>query len=178
VNSFLSNRMHLSSNFFLRSSLRSNILRLNCRAAILSASLVLLALPAFAGLGEDSSSVDADQAHMQGERRITQASSYSVHEIKAPTGTIVREYVSASGQVFGVAWQGPWLPDMQQILARYFETYRKASDAQANSHTGRRPLVINQPELVVRSGGHMRAFAGQAYVPALLPKGVTAETIQ
>jgi hypothetical protein len=170
--------MHLSSNFSLRSSLRLSILRLNCRAAILSASLALLALPAFAGLGEDSSSVEADQAHMQGERRITQASNYSVHEIKAPTGTIIREYVSASGQVFGVAWQGPWHPDMRQILASYFETYRQAAEAHANSHTGRRPLVINQPDLVVRSGGHMRAFAGQAYVPALLPKGVTAATIQ
>jgi hypothetical protein len=162
LNSFLPNRLNLSY----------------CWAAILSASLVLLALPAFAGLGEDSSSVDADQAHIQGERRITQASSYSVHEIKAPTGTIVREYVSASGQVFGVAWQGPWLPNMQQILASYFETYRQASEVQANSHTGRRPLVINQADLVVRSGGHMRAFAGQAYVPTLLPKGVTAATIQ
>jgi hypothetical protein len=148
------------------------------RAAVLSVSLVLLGLPAFAGLGEDSSSVEADQAHMQGQRRITQASSYSVHEIKAPTGTIIREYVSPSGQVFGVAWQGPWLPDMRQILASYFETYRQASDAQANSHTGRRPLVIKQPDVVVRSGGHMRSFSGQAYVPALLPKGVTAATIQ
>lgn len=151
---------------------------MNFRAAVLPASLVLLALPAFAGLGEDRSSVDADQAHLQGERRITQASSYSVHEIKTPTGTIVREYVSASGQVFGVAWKGPWLPNMQQILASYFETYRQASEAQTNSHTGRRPLVINQPELVVRSGGHLRAFAGQAYIPALLPKGVTGATIQ
>jgi hypothetical protein len=170
--------MQLSSSFSSRSSLRLNCRGLNCRAAILYASILLLALPAFAGLGENSNSVEADQAHMQGERRITQAASYSVHEIKAPTGTIVREYVSASGQVFGVAWQGPWRPDMQQILASYFETYRQAADAQAKLHTGRQPLVINQPDLVVRSGGHMRAFAGQAYVPSLLPKGVTAATIQ
>lgn len=145
--------------------------------AFISASL-LCALPAFAGLGEESSSIDADQAHVQGARRITQAANYTVHEIKAPTGTIVREYVSSSGQVFGVAWQGPTPPDMRQILANYFETFRQAAETQTNSHTGRRPLVINHPDLVMHSGGHMRSFSGHAYLPGMLPQGVTAETIQ
>jgi len=115
---------------------------------------------------------------MQGVLRSTEAAAYTVHEINAPTGIIVREYVSASGKVFGVAWQGPWPPDMRQVLANYFDTYRQASQAQANSHPGRRPVVIDQPDLVVQSGGHMRSFIGRAYVPALLPAGVTAETIQ
>jgi hypothetical protein len=77
-----------------------------------------------------------------------------------------------------VAWQGPWRPDMRQILSNYFENYRQASQAQVNSHAGRRPLVIQQPELVLESGGHMRSFMGRAYIPALLPAGVSAETIQ
>ena len=164
----------------VRANVRANVrasARSSACAVLLSASL-LGALPAFAGLGEESTSIDADQAHVQGARRITQAANYTVHEIKAPTGTIVREYVSASGQVFGVAWQGPWPPDMRQILANYFETFRQAAEAQTNSHAGRRPLVINHPELVMHSGGHMRSFAGHAYVPAMLPQGVTAETIQ
>jgi hypothetical protein len=149
-----------------------------CRAAVLSASFLFLSFPAFAGLGQDVSSVDADQAHMQGARQMTQTAAYTVHEIKAPTGVVVREYVSASGTVFGVAWQGPWPPDMRQILADYFETYRQATAAEVSSHAGRRPLVVEQPEVVIQSGGHMRSFAGRAYVPALLPKGVSAETIR
>src|ERR1039458_7912212 len=76
-------------------------------AAILSATMLMIALPAFAGLGEDVSSVQADQAHMQGNLRVTQAQVYTVHEIQAPTGIVVREYVSTSGKVFAVAWQGP-----------------------------------------------------------------------
>ena len=155
---------------------RNRGLRLS--AVIVLASALLNCLPAFAGLGDDVSSVLADQAHMQGALRTTQTAAYTVHEIKTPTGVTVREYASASGKVFGVAWQGPWPPDMKQVLSNYFDTYRQASQAQASSHAGRKPLVINQPELVLESGGHMRSFNGRAYVPALLPSGVSAETIQ
>jgi len=148
------------------------------RATILFSILLLISVPAFAGLGEDVSSVPADQAHMQGTLRTTQTQSYTVREIQAPTGIVVREYVSSSGRVFGVAWQGPWPPDMRQILANYFETYRQAAQAEVSAHAGRRPLVIEQPGLVVRSGGHMRWFAGQAYIPAMLPQGVSPEAIR
>lgn len=148
------------------------------RATILFSILLLISLPAFAGLGEDVSSVQADQAHMQGALRTTRTPSYTVHEIQAATGTVVREYVSSSGKVFGVAWQGPWPPDMRQILANYFEAYRQATQAEVNAHAGRRPLVIEQPGLVVHSGGHMRWFAGQAYLPAMLPQGVAPEAIR
>jgi hypothetical protein len=151
---------------------------LRLSAVIVLASALLNSLPAFAGLGDDVSSVLADQAHMQGALRTTQTAAYTVHEIKTPTGVTVREYASASGKVFGVAWQGPWPPDMRQVLSNYFDIYRQASQAQASSHAGRKPLVIKQPELVLESGGHMRSFNGRAYVPALLPSGVSAETIQ
>lgn len=141
--------------------------------------MLMLTLPALAGLGEDASSVQADQSHMQAGLRTTEAEAYTVHEIQAPTGIVVREFVSpTSGKVFAVAWQGPWPPDMRQILASYFAQYQQSAQTQANSHPGRRPLVINQPGLVVQSGGHMRSFAGRAYIPEMLPPGVSAEAIR
>jgi hypothetical protein len=153
--------------------------KLVLRAAILSATMLMFALTSFAGLGEDVSSVQADQAHMQGNLRTTQAQAYTVQEIQAPTGIIVREYVSpTTGKVFGVAWQGPWPPDMRQILGNYFGQYQQALQAQANSHAGRRPLVIQQPGLILQAGGHMRSFAGRAYIPEMLPQGVSAEVIR
>lgn len=153
--------------------------KLVLRAAILSATMLMFALPSFAGLGEDISSVQADQAHMQGNLRTTQAQAYTVQEIQAPTGIIVREYVSpTTGKVFGVAWQGPWPPDMRQILGNYFGQYQQALQAQANSHAGRRPLVIQQPGLILQAGGHARSFAGRAYIPEMLPQGVSAEVIR
>lgn len=146
--------------------------------AVAGVVLTTASLPAFAGLGDDVSSVQADQAHMQGELRSTQAAAYTVHEIKAPNGITVREFVSASGTVFGVAWQGPWRPDMRQLLSNYFENYRQAAQEQVNSHAGRKPVVIRKPEIVLESGGHMRSFSGRAYIPALVPAGVSTETIQ
>jgi hypothetical protein len=147
-------------------------------AGLLSATMLVIALPAFAGLGEAASSVQADQARMQGSLRTTQTQAYTVHEINSATGTVVREYVSPSGKVFAVAWQGAWPPDMRQILAGYFDQYQKAAQIQANSRAGRRPLLIDQPGLVVQSGGHMRSFAGRAYIPEMLPQGVAKEEIR
>ena len=43
---------------------------------------------------------------------------------------------------------------------------------------GRGPVSVDQSGLVVRSGGHMGAFAGQAWLPAALPAGVTGADIQ
>jgi Protein of unknown function (DUF2844) len=150
-------------------------------AAILLAMTMMImmtAAPAFAGLGQDVSSVPADQVQMKGTLRSTQTQAYTVHEIRAATGTVVREFVSPSGKVFGVAWQGPWPPNMRQILATYFEQYQRAAQAQVNSRPGRRPLLLEQPGLVVQSGGHMRSFAGRAYVPDMLPSEVSAEAIR
>lgn len=141
--------------------------------------MLMIALPAFAGLGDNVSSVLADQVHMQGTLRTTQSQSYIVHEITAATGVVVREYVSpATGKVFAVAWQGAWPPDMRQVLATYFAQYQQATQAQPNLHAGRRPLLINQPGLVVESGGHIRSFTGRAYIPDMLPEGVKAEVIR
>ncbi|HSZ62251.1 MAG TPA: DUF2844 domain-containing protein [Terriglobales bacterium] len=149
------------------------------KTTMMMATMLMITLPAFAGLGENVSSVQADQAHMQGSLRSTQSESYTLHEITAASGVVVREYVSAAtGKVFAVAWQGAWPPDMRQVLATYFASYQQAAQTQANLHGGRRPLVIHQPGLVVESGGHMRSFAGRAYIPDMLPEGVKAEVIR
>ena len=144
---------------------------------ITAATVVLLSPFAFAGLGEDVTSIQADQAQMQASLRTTQTSAYTLHEIQAPTGVIVREYVSA-GKIFAVAWEGPWPPDMRQVLASYFGQYEQAAQAQLNSRSARRPFMLQLPGLVVQSGGHMRSFAGRAYIPEALPPGVSAEAIR
>jgi hypothetical protein len=147
-----------------------------------SVAVIVLALatafPARAALGGDAASVQADQLHMQGSLRKTAATAYSVHEIQAPTGTVVREYVSPEGKVFAVSWQGPWLPDMHQLLGSYFDQYAQAAKAQAGVRAARRPLLIEQSGLVLQMGGHNRSFSGRAYLPDQLPSSVTQEAIQ
>jgi Protein of unknown function (DUF2844) len=139
---------------------------------------ILTASPAFAALGGDVASVQADQLHMQGVRRTTAAAAYTVHEIQAATGTVVREYVSSDGTVFAVTWQGPWPPDMHQLLGSYFDHYSQALTAQSGGRMARHPLVIEMPGLRVEVGGHNRFFTGRAYLPDRLPSNVKAEEVR
>src|SRR6202451_168485 len=80
-----------------------------------------------ATLGGSSGSIDSDQAQMQGTRRKITAELYTVHEIQAATGTVVREFVSPEGTVFAVAWHGPRVPDLRQLMGSYFEQYAQAA---------------------------------------------------
>ena len=148
--------------------------------AALSLGMIGLSLPAWAALGGNASSVQTDQTHMKATAQIKMApgGAYSVHELQSPFKTMVREYVSSDGRVFGVAWKGPFIPDMRQILGTYFQQYSTAASQARSKHAGHRPLNIQQPGLVVQTSGHMRAYWGRAYAPDLVPQGVNPEEIR
>lgn len=88
----------------------------------------------------------------------------------------MREFVSPQGKVFGVAWEGPFQPDFQQILGSYFETMKQAIAAQR--HYGHVPVSIETSGFIFQQGGHMRNFHGRAYVPTLLPPNVDPADVQ
>ena len=142
-------------------------------------SLALVSLvasvPAEATLGEDVSSVQADQTRMAASLKITSAAKFAVHEIRLPSATVVREYVSPAGMVFAVSWQGPSLPDLQQVLGRYFEQYAAVV---RSGNVGAGARAPQESGLVVQTGGHMRALFGRVYVPQMLPRGGLAGEIQ
>jgi len=148
--------------------------------SLIAIALLMLALspPTLAALGGDVASVHQDQAHMKGTLKTTKAEAYTVHEIKASGGTLIKEYASPAGKVFAVTWRGPFIPNMQQLLGTYFDQFAQAAKAQRESHVGRRPLNIQQPNLVVQSGGHMRSFLGRAYAPDLIPMGISPDALQ
>ena len=152
---------------------RANTAPAMALAAVLLAGSVTP--PAFAALGGDATSVDTDTAKMKGQSRATAVAGYTVKEITLPSGTVVREYVSAEAKVFAVTWSGVSRPDLQQTLGTYFEQYKAAATA---PHAGHHHLTIHQPELVLISGGHMRAWTGKAYVPALLPPNFSVDDIR
>lgn len=146
---------------------------------VLAAGLAIAAgawpLTVYAELGGSVDTVQADQEQMKGTRRITSAANYSVHEIQAESGTKVREFVSPSGTVFAVAWQGPWKPDMKQLLGPYFDRYVQAIQSK---RLRRGAVSIQQPDFVVESGGHMRSFTGRAYLPQITPQNVDPAAIK
>ncbi len=145
---------------------------------LLSALLLALPLPALAVLGDNAASVLTDQAHLKGTLRSVDNRAYVMHEIASPTGTVVREFVSPAGAVFGVAWEGQFPPDLQQLLGPYYQQAQQA--ALPAQQPGRRgaPVVIEAPGLVLYEMGHMRSFHGQAYIPQLMPEGVQADDIR
>ena len=162
--------------------MKSHVRRFNIGQVLrLSFSLWMalgLAFPASATLGGSSESVQADQAHFKANIRITEGNVFTVHELTTPTHVVVREYVSPDGRVFGVTWRGPFIPEMRQLLGVYFQQYVLAAKAERERRVGRAPLNIQLPELVLQSGGHMRAYSGRAYDPELLPAGVSPDDIR
>jgi hypothetical protein len=155
--------------------------RILLHATFVAASAVLSCVfsqPASATLGGDLASVLADGDHMKGAIRTSQAPAYALHEIESPNHVFVREYMSAEGKVFGVAWNGPFRPDLQQILGKYFDQFTQAVEAQRVARPGRHPITATQPGLVVEMGGHMRVLSGRAYIPDMLPESVRGEEVR
>lgn len=140
----------------------------------LRAGLAVFAFPVYAqaSLGGNAASVLGDGSQMGASVRTFPASQYTQFDLQLPSGTTVREYLSPGGAVFAVTWEGPSLPDLRQILGDYFQRY---VDASQGGGPGAR--VIQQTDLVVYTGGRMRAFHGRAYVPQLVPGGVGAENL-
>lgn len=152
----------------------SNLHRNLLLSAILAAATAAFAVPAAAALGGDESTVASDNAVLSGRIKVARVQRYAVHEIAAPSGTVVREFVSPAGKVFAVAWSGPTMPDLRQVLGPYFDTY-VAAVAQRKA---KGPVNVVLPGLVVQSSGHMRAFSGKAYLPDAVPAGVASEEIK
>lgn len=142
-------------------------------AALLSAALLPHA--ANAALGGPETEVAAEAQVLKASVKSTARTTYTVHTIQLPSGTVLREYAVAGGNVFAVAWSGPSLPNLRQALGQYFDSYVSGAKAQPGSH---RHLEIRQSDLVVQSGGHMRAFSGRAYLPQGLPSGVSLDELR
>jgi hypothetical protein len=138
---------------------------------------LLCAAPAHAGLGKDAADILADSAQMQGLVKSESGQKYDVQVITTATGMRVSEYVNHSGMVFAVAWAGPVPPDLRRLLGSHYADYSAA--LAAVSHPGlHRTVRIESGGLVVELGGHMRAYSGRAYLPALMPAGVAASELR
>ena len=128
--------------------------------------------PAHAALGGDTASVAADADALQGVIHSTPLQQYDIHDITSANGVRLREFQNRNGVVFAVVWSGPAMPDLQKLLGASYQTYATAVAA-VNASGLKRPLRIATPDLVVESEGHMRAYTGRAYLPALIPAGTS-----
>lgn len=146
---------------------------------VLGFSMVVLGMAeqAHAILGEGVDSVESDRKTLSAVRgAITTHSSYTIHEISTAT-TVVREYVSPAGIVFAIAWNGITHPDLTGLLGRYAGEYEEALRQTPRNH-GHRQLTVKANRIVVQKWGHIRDLRGRAYVPDLIPSGVSINAIQ
>jgi hypothetical protein len=137
-----------------------------------------LSTPALAALGSDADSVSADSNALHGQLRSAGFVQYDRHQIT--TGAlVVNEYVTRSGQVFAISWQGPVPPNLQQLLGTYFARVQSAAAAVHRTNPGiHRQFSLVQSDLVVVNTGRLRAFRGYAYLPALVPAGLSLSDLQ
>jgi hypothetical protein len=143
--------------------------------ALGSLALMLAAAPAWAVLGESVRTVQNDQQYMRGALITMTRQGYSIQQISSLSGHVIKEYVSQGGTVFGISWQGPTVPNLQQFLGSYFPELQQAVQSR-NRRRG--PLVVRTDQVVIETGGHQRSFHGRAYVPGLLPNGVPQAVVQ
>jgi hypothetical protein len=140
----------------------------------------LLLLLAYAGAGHAALGGPPEQFAPEVTTAVASATStgagYVARDTTLATGTRVREYVSAGGMVFAVSWEGPILPDLKALLGKYFDTM--VAESARLPRAGRSQLAVDLPEVVIHSGGHMRAFEGSAWIPAQLPAGFSADDVR
>jgi hypothetical protein len=131
-----------------------------------------------ATLGESADSITSDQktlSAVQGAATIRDG--YRVQEIQSDS-TVIREYISPSGVVFGIAWNGLVHPDLTPLLGSYAGEYKEAL-RQTPRKPGRSPYnKVRTDRVVVEKWGHMRNLQGRAYAPALIPPGVSVDEIK
>lgn len=155
--------------------MRKAISRMVC--LILVALVLSIPARAHATLGGPADSVEADRKALSAVRRsTTPVDGYTVQEVVSDANT-VREYVSSSGVVFAVAWNGFTHPDLTVLLGVYAGEYQKASK-QTPRTPGRRSSQVKGGRVVVETWGHMRNLRGRAYVPTLIPHGVSLDEIK
>lgn len=130
----------------------------------------------YAALGGNLDSVAKDHKSLRATRRTaTSLTKYSVHEITTDVST-VREYMSPAGVVFAIAWDGSAHPDLTILLGPYKSEYQQALQNNS-SRKGMRHSQIKSDRIVVEKWGHMRNMKGRAYIPVLMPSGVTIDEI-
>lgn len=159
-----------------RTATHASLALIIATCALLATNALWIA-PACAALGGDAASAAADEAEMHGIATSAPRQQYDLLEITNDSGMRLREYLDRSGNVFAVSWSGPVLPDLQRLLGAHYAQY--AAAIASLEHPGlHRSVRVSTPELVAESTGHLRAYAGRAYLPALVPAGVLAAELR
>ena len=130
-----------------------------------------------AGLGGNADSVLVDANEWHGTVQSSALDGCELREISLHDGTRLREFVNRGGGVFAVAWQGPLLPDLKRLLGTGYAAYAHMLAGLPQPGL-RRSLRWSTSDLVIESAGHLRSFSGLAYLPSLIPPGLSPNDLR
>jgi Protein of unknown function (DUF2844) len=142
------------------------------RRPLSALALLLLCAVAHAGLGGTFDARGQDQTAAGASSLQTTLAGATCYTLLQANGVTIRQYVNASGTVFGVGWDGPLLPDFRRLLGAHFEAFAQAQRTQS------RRISVHRPTLVLDAGGMMRSFSGRAYLPDQLPPTLSSQDIR
>ena len=91
--------------------------------------ILLLAFPlcAQAELGGNLASITQEQKTFGSTLTTSPQSTYTIYIQNIGPDLVIKEYVSSSGNIFGVAWKGSTLPNFQILLGNYYSNYLSAN---------------------------------------------------
>ena len=130
----------------------------------------------WAELGANKTEPVKDGLRLQHLQLRTTDDQYSVQELTLESGTLVKEYINASGQVFGVSWQGPFKPDLRLFLGD--ATLNRLNPSRNHKILDHHHASIVSPDLIIMSKGMGRSFFGKAFSPNLAPASLGIDQIQ
>jgi hypothetical protein len=144
---------------------------------IVVAFITVNARIARATLGESTDSVESDRKAYSGVHQDTlYRTGYSIQDF-ATDGNVVREYISQSGVVFAIAWNGISHPDLTTLLGTHLQNFQQALQ-KSSRQRGKRHMQVKANSIIVEKWGHMRNLQGRAYIPSLIPSGVSPDEIK
>jgi len=116
-----------------------------------------------AELGVNPDSVLTEQKEFNSQLTKNSQNGVMIYTQTLPSGTVVKQYASATGVIFALSWSGPNLPNLQALLGNYFKDYLAAIKQ------SRGAISVNTKNLVIQSTGMMGAFQGYALLPKQAP---------
>ncbi|SEK49342.1 Protein of unknown function [Variovorax sp. YR750] len=162
--------------------------RLVVLAGLALAATVFAAPSAFAELGGAPTLAPSQRVAIGSRKTTNQATgtataesapSWSMREVTLPDGLIQREYLTADGAVFAVAWRGSHRPELSVLLGTHYAR-QMSSNARAQRQMGRGSHATTtqaDETFAVHASSHQRSSTGVAWLPGLLPAGVDPDTL-
>ncbi|WP_343548693.1 DUF2844 domain-containing protein [Ralstonia sp.] len=147
--------------------------------AVISAALIAVPAVSWATLGGDPTPYsDSDRPGLGKTIHREKAKSlYTVHTDVTLQGVEIHQYVGPDGRVFAITWKGPTNPDLRALFGP--EAFDKATHRQATSpRTGLHATMQRFDDLIVQAHAFAHQHQGRAWIPALIPVGVSPEEVQ